>query len=102
MGYIFRHKDWKTSISNRKDKDYNKFTAVSRQLKSYEALCKKNGYHVTGTFGYQLTFYQREGFRVDSIDKDFFLVNYEKPIYEAGIQLQDMLRLVLEFDQDSG
>jgi hypothetical protein len=30
-----------------KDKDYNKFTAVSRQLKSYEALCKKNGYHVT-------------------------------------------------------
>lgn len=29
-----------------KDKDYNKFTAVSRQLKSYEMLCKKNGYHV--------------------------------------------------------
>jgi len=29
-----------------KDKDYNKFTAVSRQLKSYESLCKKNGYHV--------------------------------------------------------
>jgi len=29
-----------------KDKDYNKFTSVSRQLKSYEALCKKNGYHV--------------------------------------------------------
>jgi len=29
-----------------KDKDYNKFTSVSRQLKSYEALCKKKGYHV--------------------------------------------------------
>lgn len=29
-----------------KDKDYNKYTAVSRQLKSYETLCKKNGYHV--------------------------------------------------------
>jgi len=29
-----------------KDKDYNKYTAVSRQLKSYEALCKKYGYHV--------------------------------------------------------
>ena len=26
----------------------------------------------TGTFGYQLTFYQKAGFRVDSIDKDFF------------------------------
>ena len=30
-----------------KDKDYNKYTAVSRQLKSYESLCKKKGYHVT-------------------------------------------------------
>ncbi|MDD9302094.1 MAG: hypothetical protein HUK40_07010 [Desulfobacter sp.] len=29
-----------------KDKDYNKYTAVSRQLKSYESNCKKNGYHV--------------------------------------------------------
>lgn len=29
-----------------KDMDYNKYTAVSRQLKSYETLCKKNGYHV--------------------------------------------------------
>lgn len=56
----------------------------------------------TGTFGYQLSFYQREGFRVDSIDKDFFLVNYEKPIFENGIQHKDMLRLVLTFDKDSG
>ena len=56
----------------------------------------------TGTFGYQLTFYQREGFRVDAIDKDFFLLNYKKPIYEDGIQLKDMLRLVLEFDENSG
>ncbi|MDY6895185.1 MAG: hypothetical protein SVO01_07210 [Thermotogota bacterium] len=32
-----------------KDKDYNKFTAVSRQLKSYDTLCKKNGYHVIQT-----------------------------------------------------
>jgi len=30
-----------------KDKDYNKYTAVSRQLKSYEGLCKKKGYHVS-------------------------------------------------------
>ena len=52
----------------------------------------------TGTFGYQLAFYQREGFRVDSIEKDFFLVNYEEPIYEDGIQLKDMLRLVLNLE----
>ena len=56
----------------------------------------------TGTFGYQLAFYQREGFRVDSIDKDFFLVNYERPIHENGIQLKDMLRLVLKFEKDTG
>lgn len=56
----------------------------------------------TGTFGYQLAFYQREGFRVDVIDKDFFLVNYEEPIYEDGIQLKDMLRLVLKFEEDRG
>ena len=29
-----------------KDKDYNKYTAVSRQLKSYQNVCKKKGYHV--------------------------------------------------------
>ena len=56
----------------------------------------------TGTFGYQLAFYQREGFRVDAIDRDFFLVNYEEPIYEDGIQLKDMLRLVLRFDETEG
>ena len=29
-----------------KDKDYNKYAAVSRQLKSYESFCHKNGYNV--------------------------------------------------------
>jgi len=47
----------------------------------------------TGTFGYQLTYYQRLGFRVDSIVKDHFLLNYPEPIYENGIQHKDMLRL---------
>jgi len=56
----------------------------------------------TGTFGYQLAFYQREGFRADAIDKDFFLINYEEPIYENGIQLNDMLRFVLNFDEYRG
>jgi N-acetylglutamate synthase-like GNAT family acetyltransferase len=47
----------------------------------------------TGTFGYQLTYYQRLGFRVDSVVKDYFLLNYPDPIFENGIQHQDMLRL---------
>lgn len=49
----------------------------------------------TGTFGYQLAFYQKAGFRVDSIDKDFFLKNYTEPIFEMGIQHKDMLRLAM-------
>jgi len=49
----------------------------------------------TGTFGYQLTFYQRLGFRVDSVLKDFFTTNYDHPIYEDGIQHHDMLRLAI-------
>jgi GNAT superfamily N-acetyltransferase len=51
----------------------------------------------TGCFGYQLIFYQRVGFRVMSVDKDFFTKNYPEPIYENGIQHQDMLRLAMEF-----
>lgn len=50
----------------------------------------------TGTFGYQLAFYQRAGFRVVEIVKDHFTENYDKPIFEKGIQLKDMLRLALE------
>ncbi len=50
----------------------------------------------TGTFGYQLTYYQRLGFRVDSIVKDYFLLNYPEPIYENGIQHKDMLRLYVQ------
>lgn len=50
----------------------------------------------TGTFGYQLAFYQRAGFRVDSIEKDFFILHYEEPIFEHGIQHKDRLRLFLD------
>lgn len=56
----------------------------------------------TGTFGYQLAFYQRHGFRVTSIDHDFFVRNYPEPIFEDGIQLFDMLRLTLRYPGDGG
>lgn len=49
----------------------------------------------TGSFGYQLTYYQRLGFRVDSVIKDHFLINYREPIYENGLEHKDMLRLAL-------
>jgi len=50
----------------------------------------------TGTFGYQLLFYQRFGFRVTSIWANFFIDNYSEPICEQGVQLKDMLRLSLK------
>lgn len=50
----------------------------------------------TGTFGYQLSFYQKQGFRVESVIKDFFLDNYDEVIIEDGIQHKDMLRLYLD------
>ncbi len=56
----------------------------------------------TGTFGYQLAFYQRHGFRVTSIDHDFFVRNYPEPIFEDGIQLFDMLRLTLRYSGEGG
>ncbi|WP_395025627.1 GNAT family N-acetyltransferase [Comamonas odontotermitis] len=51
----------------------------------------------TGSFGYQLAFYQRHGFRVSGIERDFFVNNYPAPIFEDGIQLLDMLRLTLSY-----
>ncbi len=52
----------------------------------------------TGTFGYQLTYYQRLGFRVDTVIKDHFLENYSEPIVENGIQHKDMLRLYIDLE----
>ena len=54
----------------------------------------------TGSFGYQLAFYQREGFRVERVDRDFFVRNYPEAIVEDGIRLRDMLRLALELPSE--
>lgn len=56
----------------------------------------------TGTFGHQLAFYQRQGFRVTGIDHGFFLRNHPEPIVENGIRHIDMLRLTLRYsDHDA-
>ena len=44
----------------------------------------------------QLALYQKSGFRITGVDKDFFIRNYDEEIYENGIQCQDMLRLAQE------
>ncbi|MBF7054092.1 GNAT family N-acetyltransferase [Halomonas sp. KAO] len=50
----------------------------------------------TGAFGYQLTYYHRIGFRVESVIKNYFINNYAEPIFENGIQHKDMLRLYID------
>lgn len=41
----------------------------------------------------QLALYQKCGFRMKSIDRDFFTRHYEEPIFENGLQCRDMVRL---------
>ncbi|NEY73621.1 GNAT family N-acetyltransferase [Bacillus mesophilus] len=41
----------------------------------------------------QLALYQKCGFRIDSIEKDFFIKHYKEVIVENGIQCRDMVRL---------
>jgi ribosomal protein S18 acetylase RimI-like enzyme len=49
----------------------------------------------TGMFGYQIKFYQRQGFLLDGVIKDFFIDNYDEPVFERGRQHIDMARLSL-------
>lgn len=44
----------------------------------------------------QLALYQKAGFRIESIDRDFFVRNYDEPIIENGIVCRDMIRLSME------
>ncbi|MHA2756819.1 GNAT family N-acetyltransferase [Aeromonas dhakensis] len=55
----------------------------------------------TGSFGHQLTYYQRHGFRVDAVIKDHFLIHYSEPLMEHGIQHKDMLRLSLALEPNN-
>lgn len=51
----------------------------------------------TGNSGVgQLALYQKCGFRITGVDRDFFIRHYDEPIYENGIQVIDMIRLSLD------
>lgn len=44
----------------------------------------------------QLALYQKCGFRIIGIEKDFFVNNYPEEIFENGIKCVDMVRLALD------
>ncbi|ACA41871.1 GNAT family N-acetyltransferase [Lysinibacillus sphaericus] len=65
---------------------------VLRQLTTF---CEKEGYEtlLVGTANSSIdniAFYQKAGFRMESIEKDFFR-DYPEPIYENGIRALDMI-----------
>ncbi|WP_010676780.1 GNAT family N-acetyltransferase [Bacillus timonensis] len=41
----------------------------------------------------QFALYQKCGFRITGIDRDFFIRHYQEEIFENGIQCRDMIRL---------
>lgn len=52
----------------------------------------------TGSFGHQLTFYQRAGLRVYAVEPDYFLQHYPEPLFEQGLQHKDRLRLAIDLN----
>ncbi len=44
----------------------------------------------------QLSLYQKCGFRIVDVNKDFFVKNYPEKIFEDGIQCVDMIRLAID------
>lgn len=45
----------------------------------------------------QIRFYEKNGFVKYDVRRNFFIENYEKPIFENGIQLKHMLMMKYEF-----
>jgi ribosomal protein S18 acetylase RimI-like enzyme len=51
----------------------------------------------TGNCGiYQLALYQKCGFRITHVDRDFFKKHYKEKIIENGIECLDMIRLSID------
>lgn len=62
---------------------------------------KTEGYKVievgTGNAGIgQMALYQKCGFRIISVDFDFFRKHYSEPMFENGIECRDMIRLSID------
>jgi len=47
----------------------------------------------TGDSPLTIPFYEKCGFKRHHVEKDFFTKNYDHPIFEAGVQLVDMIYL---------
>ncbi|TCN26509.1 GNAT family N-acetyltransferase [Mesobacillus foraminis] len=59
------------------------------KLKGYKTIEVGTGNSSIG----QLSLYQKCGFRIIGVDKDFFIRHYSEAIFENGIPCRDMVRL---------
>lgn len=46
----------------------------------------------------EITFYKKTGFNITGLRKNFFIDNYQEPIFENGIQIKDMVMLSIDFN----
>ncbi|WP_068618962.1 GNAT family N-acetyltransferase [Paenibacillus tuaregi] len=44
----------------------------------------------------QLAFYQKNGFRITGVERDYFVKHYSEPIMENGIACKDMILMEME------
>lgn len=49
--------------------------------------------NATGDSPLTIPFYEKCGFKRHHVEKEFFTKNYDHPIFEAGVQLVDMIYL---------
>lgn len=75
-------------------KGYGKILLQYAQKASREKGCKNLIIGTGNSSMGQLALYQKEGFEITRIVKDFFLKNYKEPIFENGIQCKH--RIILE------
>lgn len=74
---------------------------IGQQMLDFAINYAKKNYYRTLEIGTgstsigQLYLYQKVGFRISSIDTDFFIHHYSEEIVENGLVLRDMIRLRL-------
>ncbi|WP_433943154.1 GNAT family N-acetyltransferase [Paenibacillus sp. SN-8-1] len=47
----------------------------------------------------QLAFYQKSGFRIVGVLRDYFIKHYNEPIFENGIPCRDMIMLEMDLNE---
>ncbi|MGG4041277.1 GNAT family N-acetyltransferase [Bacillus smithii] len=80
-------------------KKENQGNGIGKQLVQHAVQNAKKQGHKTMGIGTgnssiaPLILYQKCGFRITGIDRDFFIRHYSEEIFENGIQCKDMIRL---------